>query len=170
MMRRIWLLTLMLLVPVLLLGFVIGSNLRLKPEAQATSLLAHYRSVRGEKAGLSIIKTTKSRDPGQFVASMSQSSYSEGWYYGADHLLSMTALPVPTGTGIETIDSPGSGMRAMPYPPVEAWCVELRSSDNSTFTVVLAEHQDLYNAEWAVHELPADSQQMQAILKQIGCN
>ena len=44
----------------------------------------------------------------------------------------------------------------MPYPPSEAWYVDLGSRDDTTFTVVLAQHQDLYNAEWAVHELPAD--------------
>ncbi|MFN8446467.1 MAG: hypothetical protein U0175_37095 [Caldilineaceae bacterium] len=42
--------------------------------------------------------------------------------------------------------------------------------DGTTFTVVLAQYHDLYNAEWGVHELSADPQQVQTILKQIGCD
>ena len=42
----------------------------------------------------------------------------------------------------------------MPYPPNDLWCAQLSSPDPAAPKVVLAGlHQDMYNAEWIVHEV-----------------
>jgi hypothetical protein len=49
---------------------------------------------------------------------------------------------------------PGESLRPLPYPPRDAWCVELRRSALEEHDwVVVALHADLYNADWVVHEL-----------------
>ena len=58
------------------------------------------------------------------------------------------------------------GARPLPYPPVDAWCVTLQSpGPNPARSVVLALHQDLYNATWVLHELGDAS----PTLADIGC-
>ena len=56
--------------------------------------------------------------------------------------------------------------RPLPYPPTDLWCVQLISPDPAAPQVVLAAlHQDIYNAEWIVHEVIDPK----TILAAVGC-
>ncbi len=61
--------------------------------------------------------------------------------------------------------------RTLPFPPIEVWCVRLDSADPGAGVVLVALHQDLYNAGWVVHELPVDwsAAERSALLKDLGC-
>ena len=64
-----------------------------------------------------------------------------------------------------------NGLKPLPYPPEEAWCVRLDgSADVAGRWVLVARYEDLYNADWIVHEPAGDTPgQQAAILAQIGC-
>ncbi len=61
--------------------------------------------------------------------------------------------------------------RALPYPPTEVWCVRLASADPGAEVVVVALHEDGYNAGWIVHELPAvwSAADRNAVLAELDC-
>ncbi len=79
-----------------------------------------------------------------------------------------TAAPGITLTLVPTVPIErwrGSG-RPLPYPPNDVWCAKLGSPDPDAPTVVLAVlHQDMYNAEWVVHEVTDPA----AALRAVGC-
>jgi hypothetical protein len=58
------------------------------------------------------------------------------------------------------------GVMPMPYPPNDLWCAQLSSPDPAAPKVVVAGlHQDIYNAEWIVHEVADPA----TVLPAIGC-
>lgn len=61
-----------------------------------------------------------------------------------------------------TEEATGPGLSALPYPPVELWCIRYGSIEPSR-TLYLARHEDLYNADWILHE--ADD----AVRQEVGC-
>ena len=67
---------------------------------------------------------------------------------------------------------PSDSRRPLPFPPLEVWCVSLRSAaTQEAETVLVARHQDLYNASWIVHELavPARADEPSSTLSALGC-
>jgi hypothetical protein len=65
-----------------------------------------------------------------------------------------------------TVENYASYPASLPYPPEDLWCVRLKSADPTIPKVVLlALHQDMYTARWAVHE-PVDAD---AVLAAVGC-
>ncbi len=66
----------------------------------------------------------------------------------------------------------------LPYPPEELWCVLLKIGPSyapsfSKYQLVLvARHQDLYNADWVIHEaiLPPSSPELKQTLSRVGCD
>jgi hypothetical protein len=66
----------------------------------------------------------------------------------------------------------------LPYPPEELWCVLLKmepryAPDFFKYQLVfVARHQDLYNADWVIHEAnrPPSSPEIKQTLSRIGCN
>jgi hypothetical protein len=173
MLRRIWLITIMSLSPVLLIGYLLGANLRRQPSQRATQVLELYLSRVGNSAHQFDKTLTRSRFPNRFSDSMSVTNYSEGWYYQTAHaLLNVVATPTPAPISTAIIAEIGveGGKRALIYPPTEAWCVTITQTDNEDRRyLLLAQHQDLYNAEWVVHELTTDKDRLAQILAEIGC-
>jgi 4-amino-4-deoxy-L-arabinose transferase-like glycosyltransferase len=109
--------------------------------------------------------------PQNFHAKMSGDSYGNARYYQTAHRFGQTAQPHPTfpltATLPPTLTWSGylSGM-PIPYPPTDLWCVELSSPDPAAPQVVLvALHQDIYNAEWIVHAVTDPA----AVLPIVGC-
>jgi hypothetical protein len=73
----------------------------------------------------------------------------------------MTATTVPTLTRTDYRPA-----RPMPYPPNDLWCVPLTNPDPAAPKVILvALHQDMFNAEWIVHEVTDP----EAVLAAVGC-
>jgi hypothetical protein len=109
--------------------------------------------------------------PQNFRAALSQDSFGNATYYQTAHRYDQTAQPnltfplTATMPPTLTRSSYLSGM-PIPYPPTDLWCVQLFSPDPAAPKVVLAAlHQDIYNAEWIVHEVSDPA----AVLPAIGC-
>lgn len=112
------------------------------------------------------------RMPQNFRADIGGETFGESVYYrtaqryAADEQPILTfpltaTMPPPTYTKSNYL--PG---RPMPYPPTDLWCVQLISSDPATPKAVLvAQHQDMYNAEWIVHEVD----DLNTVLATVGC-
>ena len=81
--------------------------------------------------------------------------------------LRATATPWP-----REFPSQRHALRPLPFPPVDAWCVLLRQTgDASPGVVFVAQHQDLYNADWILHEPNAESRpELNAIFSSVGCD
>lgn len=108
--------------------------------------------------------------PGRFTAAMSGASYGDSPYYRTtNHYRGPTAEEQPGATSIHFFSESG---RPLPYPPVRLWCVLLDLGDLAARRLVLvALHQDLYNADWIVHEAAADGRnaELNAALDTLGC-
>ena len=114
--------------------------------------------------------------PQNFRAELSQDSFGNAIYYQTTQHYALAAQPTPTHSLTATplgVLSPfsmttGAYMagRPLPYPPTDLWCVQLISSDPAAPKVVLAAlHQDMYNAEWIVHEVTDP----ETVLATVGC-
>jgi hypothetical protein len=124
---------------------------------------------------LTIKQYAHARKPQDFWAEMSQRSFGNAAYYGTDrrynqgddHLTSVGVWPATiTATIVSTQTTGYGGGMPMPYPPNDLWCAQLSSSDPAAPTVVVAGlHQDIYNAEWIVHEVTDPA----TVLPAIGC-
>lgn len=109
--------------------------------------------------------------PQNFNAKMSGDSYGNATYYQTAHRFGQTAQPHLTFPLSATLPSTATqsgydGGMPIPYPPTELWCVQLSSPDPAAPKVVLAAlHQDIYNAEWIVHEVTDPA----TVLPAVGC-
>jgi hypothetical protein len=77
-----------------------------------------------------------------------------------------------TGDPGESHIGPSDSRRPLPYPPLDVWCVSLMSAaTQEAATVLVARHQDLYNASWIVHDLavPAEAGELSPTLSALGC-
>lgn len=114
--------------------------------------------------------------PQNFRAEMGGETFGNSLYYQMAHSYLQpepsTVTPSPTATVLGalspfsmTIGAYLSG-RSLPYPPTDLWCVQLHSPDPAAPQVVLAAlHQDIYNAEWVVHEVTDP----ETVLATVGC-
>jgi hypothetical protein len=99
---------------------------------------------------VTIAQTVQARLPQNFQAEMSEASYGNTPYYVTTH----RANP----------DYPGQ--KPLPYPPNDLWCVKLKSADPAApSVVVLALHQDIFNADWVMHEV----NDPETVLPAVGC-
>jgi hypothetical protein len=90
------------------------------------------------------------RLPQNFQAALSKLSYSDTPYYQTTQRTN-TNYP---------------GQIPLPYPPNDVWCVKLSSADPAAPTAILvALHQDIYNADWVVHEMTDPA----TVLSAVGC-
>jgi hypothetical protein len=109
--------------------------------------------------------------PQNFHAEMSGDSFGNSTYYQTAHRYDQTAQPhftfPMTATLPSTLTQGGYyGGMPIPYPPTDLWCVQLSSPDPAAPNVVLAAlHQDIYNAEWIVHEVTDPA----TVLPTVGC-
>ncbi|HSJ55983.1 MAG TPA: hypothetical protein VLC95_02315 [Anaerolineae bacterium] len=71
-----------------------------------------------------------------------------------------------------TADGEEGALAPLFFPPDELWCVLLKGMGPPAGQVVLvALHSDLYNADWIVHQGPADASSVEAqhLLSTLGC-
>jgi hypothetical protein len=114
--------------------------------------------------------------PQNFRAELSRDSFGNATYYQPTQYYAQAAQPTPThsltATPLGTLapysmtTSAYRAGRPLPYPPTDLWCVQLISPDPAAPKVVLAAlHQDIYNAEWIVHEMT----DLETVLPAVGC-
>jgi hypothetical protein len=109
---------------------------------------------------LTIKQYVQARLPQNFRPDMSEKSFGNATYYQTgqryDQQPDASIWPFTvTATTVPTLTRMGyGGGKPLPYPPNDLWCAQLSSTDSGTPKVVLAGlHQDIYNAEWIVHEV-----------------
>ncbi len=113
--------------------------------------------------------------PQNFRAEMSRDSFGNAYYYQTTQHFAQAVQPTATRPATATpfgavspysVSTAYLSGRPLPYPPTDLWCVQLNSPDPSAPHVVLAAlHQDMYNAEWVVHEV----NDPEAVLAAVGC-
>jgi hypothetical protein len=179
-MRRLTGILIALMLPMILVGGLVWATYQPGLPEMAQSTLARYQA-RLKQLGqpATMLEARPAAYPRAFTAALSGPTFGDGVYYGVSYVDVDTPGPwQPTATefsvythtttsGISAASYAG-GQRPLPYPPDEAWCVRLQPErSGAPVTVLLALHQDLYNASWAVHELPAAN--LDQTLALLGC-
>ena len=178
-MKRTWpVLTTLVVAVVLIVGLAIA--LAHSPgrdtetwEDITESYIKHRGWVLGQQ--VTVEQAVKARIPDNFTQEVNFHTYGDApHYYAVDETSgsykSTRPVPYPASnltkeTTLSTYsNNPNSyttgatsggyiGSRPIPYPPTEVWCVLLKLSSEDTYFVVFANlHQDMYNAQWIVHE------------------
>jgi len=139
-----------LAVPFVVAGFLVARQAFMPPEWQAglDRYVAHRAASLGEE--ITVQRVERARKPWKFSRDMSGSVFGDGLYFRPDYTFDGEYVG-------------GSGRRPLPFPPEEVWCVLLeRASEEpgageATYSVVfVALHQDLYTADWVLHEVVDD--------------
>jgi hypothetical protein len=109
---------------------------------------------------ITLQRAIQASKPWEFKAEMSAGTFSECIYFQTNYCYRPD----------EILSTP-----PLPFPADEVWCALLNTSssgEGSGWVVFIAKHQDLYNADWIVHEnshSQADPQMM-VDLADIGCD
>ncbi|HBY98404.1 MAG: hypothetical protein M5U01_26045 [Ardenticatenaceae bacterium] len=142
--------------------------------------LDRYRAYKySDSSNGTILRVVQAQQPWYFQQDMSSLVYGDSGHYQTDYGYSNRPSgiyrlpPSPADSRLKDNRKP------LPFPPQEVWCVLLeqsrdtdRSGETTTPAVVfVALHQDLYNADWVVHEGvgASVSQESRASLSRIGC-
>ena len=107
--------------------------------------------------------------PWNFTPQMSRASFGDGPYYRTT--VNYQAITQPAFPWTTPPLSPLAALpaRPLPYPPQDVWCAFLKSDDDESPTLVfIVLHQDLYNADWIVHEASREPDP-ELILARVGC-
>lgn len=110
--------------------------------------------------------------PSHFTAELSAASYGESAYYQTtnDYRKSLgMSESVSEASRMHFLSESG---RPLPFPPERLWCVILDPGDvEARRLIYVALHQDLYNADWIVHEGAAGDSDahLNATLDRLGC-
>jgi hypothetical protein len=138
-----------LAVPFVVAGFLVARQAFMPPEWRAG--LDRYVAYRAASLGkaITVQRVERARKPWKFSRDMSGSVYGDGLYFRPDYTFDGEYVG-------------GSGRRPLHFPPEEVWCVLLeqapeRSAGEAAHSVVfVALHQDLYTADWVLHEVVDD--------------
>lgn len=177
-MNRLFRVILVLCLPTIAVAAVLIWNNRANPRPSYEVAVEEYVGYRRLTSipTLTIKQYVQARLPQNFRPDMSETSFGNSIYYVTNQRydqrynektdvgvwpLTATATTVPTIT--RWYDGPS---KPMPYPPNDLWCAQLSSPDPAAPKVVVAGlHQDIYNAEWIVHEVTDP----ETVLSKVGC-
>jgi len=132
-----------------------------------------YQESSSQQAG-AVQQIVHAARPWNLTPPMSKATFGSGVYYQTT-----TSYNVPGSFGLRAtatlwpreFSSQRGGLRPLPFPPVDVWCVLLRQADKAQRVVFVVEHQDIYNADWILHEPNAESRpELSAILSSVGCD
>ena len=177
-MKRPIIVILLVLIMMAAVGIIVARNLEedLPPQAQA-ALDGYLTSENAVASHPAIVRqVVHAARPGRFDAAFSSASISASFYFRTSrgyrsaaipNPLILTTSPLPSGAS-----EGGRGGRALPFPPRDLWCVLLNQESGNGRVVFLALHEDMYNADWIVHEsagAPGDAA-LAARLAVVGCD
>jgi hypothetical protein len=156
--------------------YIITLNQAPTYEPELERYLQYINEAPGQYVVGSIVKASK---PWNFNADMSRVSFGESVYYQTDNRFGKGP---PDQDTLDLIpgDSHSGNLRPIPYPPEQVWCVYLEhkinakdsvSSSDHARLVLIGLHQDLYNADIIIHEVPAGSKdkEIDVIGAFVGC-
>lgn len=174
-MSRLFRIVLVLTLPVVAVAALLLSNDQSGPRQPMDSAVAQYvYSFQG--GGVTIGQYVEAKMPQNFRPEMSKVSFGNGSYYQTSYQYESFRSDV-TETPYRPVTAPiastpglrqnyASGGMPLPYPPNDLWCVQLNSADAKVPKVVmLALHQDIYNAEWVLHEVTDPA----VVMPAVGC-
>ena len=151
-MKRVSKIGLALLLPAVAILVVILANNRsdqLDPRQRVVQAYIQYRE-KSLSRPLVVGEYTEARLPQNFQATLSKISYGDTPYYQTTQRTN-TSYP---------------GQKPLPYPPNDLWCIKLSSAAPAApAVIVVALHQDMYNADWVVHEVTEPA----TVLPAVGC-
>ena len=148
-MNRLFRVILVLALPVAAVLIIVLAGNRSGSSSSMGALVSGYVGPFLDR-GVAIGQYVQARLPQNFRAEMSTASYGNTPYYVTTHR--------------SNPDYPG--LKPLPYPPNDLWCVKLKSADpTAPSVVVLALHQDIYNADWVMHEVTDP----ETVLAAVGC-
>jgi hypothetical protein len=181
MMNRLFRVILVLCLATVAVVALIISNNRASPRAAHQLAVEEYVAYRRSTTipTLTIKQVVEARMPQNFRPDMSKTSFGYSVYHQTQQrydepsdenvwpiTVSVWPLTMTTTTVLTPTRMGYWGGRPMPYPPNDLWCAQLSSPNPAAPTVVLAGlHQDMYNAEWIVHEVTDPA----TVLPAIGC-
>jgi len=124
---------------------------------------------------VTIQQIARSSVPSHFTPAMSRATFGDSTFFRTTYGYSAQAgidLPgFPTVTPGTSGSPSGGGSRPVPFPPMDVWCVLLKDTGQSSPAIVfVALHQDLYSADWLVHEPQGDAKEIADALSKIGCD
>ena len=167
-------LTLLVLATAIVAAVLIAREQTLPSQAQAAlyAYVFYRQSLPSES--IAIERTARANFPSHLTADMSGASYGSSNFYRTTHdYREPVVVNLPNSpTVTPNVQNLGTG-RPIPFPPADVWCVLVKQQNQSQPQVVfVALHQDLYNADWLVHEPPADlsPRALSDRLAAIGCN
>jgi len=151
---------------IIVASYALATNRGEAPPDRAQTLLNEYlaRSAVGAQPAR-VVQIAPAHYPAGLRRELSAYSLGHGTYY---HTLDGMARPVivSTPTPLPLVDAtpaptpdlsglmgfPGGSMygKPLPYPPTYAACVLIERGDQYE-VVILAQHQDMYNADWVLH-------------------
>ena len=105
------------------------------------------------REGLSVKSMVKATKPGGLTQNVSFAVYGNSVYYQTDEDYQKSS-----GDAEATDYWATDGRRPLPYPPEEVWCALLDRNAKApqSGVVCVSLHQDIYNADWVVHEVGPD--------------
>jgi hypothetical protein len=178
-MRKIILLTIPLIVIIALGGTLLLININQPPVGQDE--LDRFLQFKSASASgkYEVQVTVKASKPWNFSADMSKVTFGESMYYQTAFRYG-EETPDQDTLAIHPGEPPSGGLSPLPFPPEKLWCVFFENNINSenslpaeetTTLVLIALHQDLYNADIIIHEVAAGSQDqtIDKIVASIGC-
>ena len=136
--------------------FVIASQAQYSPQQAALSAYLRYYSTQAH--GITVKAIVKAARPDRFTAGMSGPVIGQSPYYRTD-------VSYAGGSRMD------EALRPVPYPPLEMSCVLIGAEQGDT-VVFVAMHQDMYNADWLVHQARAawPGDELNAQLATVGCD
>jgi hypothetical protein len=174
MMNRLLRLILVVSLPVAAIAVLVISNHQVNPRPAYNAAVAAYVAFQRTALSrqLAVTQITQARLPQNFQASLSKASFGESTYYRTTNRYDTTdesswaGVGKPTKTPAAVTSYAYHPTMPIPYPPNDLWCVQLTSSDPAIPKAILvALHQDIYNAEWIVHEMTDPA----TVLPAVGC-
>ena len=119
--------------------------------------------------GLSVKAEAKAAKPGSLTQDVSFAVYGDSTYYQTDE-----NYKEASGQAEATTVWTKEELRPLPYPPEEVWCILLeRSAQTPGYGVAFVSlHQDIYNADWVVHEVGPDpfAPESLQVASDLGCD
>lgn len=119
-----------------------------------------------------LVEADRAATPSQFTAALDYIAFGDSLYYQTDEDYG----PQPAADAQATALWSVATKRPLPFPPEELWCARIEAQGDSQAAgdgiVFVALHQDIHQAEWAVHESLAGpfSADSLALATTLGCD
>ncbi|MFN2201084.1 MAG: hypothetical protein ACK2UO_07745 [Caldilineaceae bacterium] len=141
--------------------------------------VSRYLAYQQQYAGV-VLRTerqSKALSPEALLSSVGGATFGTGIYYRTDYSARADGyLDQDAAFGETLLSRPDvpDGLRPLPYPPQEVWCVwldQISSAPAGTERIVLAaRHEDLYNAEWVIHAPTSSSSRLTRLVNELHCD